>query len=382
MEQHENFLMNMSVLYRNIMKYFDHVLAKYDIGSGQIIFLTFINENEGCTMQDVTRVSEVDKGTTTKSINRLIEQGYVQARQDEHDRRSKRLYTTDKATEVMNAIYQYRIECRKVLSKNVEFDDFSNALTEVTENSRKYLVNTEDLSDLKIGGLMKTSLVDYPGKICATIFTSGCSFKCPYCHNRDLVYIPENYAFMDVEEILAFLRKRKNVLDGVCISGGEALLQDKLIPFLREIKSIGYDIKLDVTGNFLDRLKEIVELGLVDYIAMDIKNSKQKYAMTVGNESEHFSIEQINECMKYIKQCGVSYEFRTTIVEELHTIEDIISIAKWISDCDAWYLQQFNDSGNCIHHGFHAYDSSTMYQMLEEARKIIPCAELRGMKED
>lgn len=107
METNENFLLNLSILYRNIMKYFDHVLAKYDIGSGQIIFLTFINENEGCTMQDVTRVCEVDKGTTTKSINRLIDQGYVMARNDEHDRRSKRLYTTKEANVVMNAIYQY-----------------------------------------------------------------------------------------------------------------------------------------------------------------------------------------------------------------------------------------------------------------------------------
>ncbi len=382
MERNENFLTNMSVLYRNIMKYFDHVLAKYDIGSGQIIFLTFINENEGCTMQDVTRVSEVDKGTTTKSINRLIEQGYVQAKQDEHDRRSKRLYTTDNAREVMNAIYQYRNDCRKILSKNVDFDGFVDAMASVTENSRQYLFDTEGLVNLKIGGLMKTSLVDYPGKICATVFTSGCSYKCPFCHNRDLVYIPENYAFIDVDEILEFLKKRKNILDGVCISGGEPLLQKQLIPFLREIKSIGYDIKLDVTGNFLDRLKDIVELGLVDYIAMDVKNTKEKYAMSVGMDQEHFTVDEIDECMNYIKQCGVPYEFRTTIVEELHTVEDIVSIAKWIKECDAWYLQQFSDSGNCIHEGFHAYGRDVMNQMLEEARKIIPCVELRGVKED
>lgn len=162
------------------MKYFDHVLAKYDIGSGQIIFLTFINENEGCTMQDVTRVCEVDKGTTTKSINRLIDQGYVMARNDEHDRRSKRLYTTKEANVVMNAIYQYRNECRKIVGKDLDFDAFNEMMAVVTDNARNVLEESEDLSSLKIGGLLKTTLLDYPGKVACTIFTSGCSYKCPF----------------------------------------------------------------------------------------------------------------------------------------------------------------------------------------------------------
>ena len=379
MNLNENFLMDISILYRNIIKYFDHVLAKYDIRSGQILFLTFINENEGCTMQDVTRVSEVDKGTTTKSINRLIEQGYVQSRQDEKDRRSKHLYTTEKAHEVMHAIYQYRNECRKILSNDIDFDLFSEMMSTVTNNSRQQLNLSEDLSDLKIGGLVKMSLVDYPDKVCATIFTSGCSFKCPYCHNRDLVYIPENYSFVNVEEIFSYLEKRKNLLDGVCISGGEPLMQEKLIPFLKEIKNIGYDIKLDYTGNFLNRLKEIVELDLVDYIAMDIKNTKEKYAMTIGNESEHFSVDMIDESMQYIKQCGIPYEFRTTIVKELHTKDDILNIAKWIGTCEAWYLQQFNDSDNCIHAGFHAYETEEMNDIFVEAKKIMPNVKLRGV---
>ncbi len=341
MNPNENFLMDISILYRNIMKYFDHVLSKYDIGSGQIVFLTFINENEGCTMQDVTRVSEVDKGTTTKSINRLIEQGYVQSKQDEKDRRSKHLYTTEKAHEVMHAIYQYRNECRKILSKDIDFDAFSEMMSVVTNNSREQLNHFEDLADLKIGGLVKMSLIDYPEKVCATIFTSGCSFK--------------------------------------CISGGEPLMQEKLVPFLKEIKNIGYQVKLDVAGNFLSRLKEIVDLELVDYIAMDIKNTKDKYAMTIGNESEHFSVDMIEESMNYMKQCGIPYEFRTTVVKEFHTKEDIVEIAKWIGQCDAWYLQQFNDSDNCIHAGFHGYSVDEMNEILNEARKIIPQVQLRGV---
>lgn len=377
MAERENFILNMSVLYRNMMKYFDHVLSQYDIGSGQLIFLTYINENEGCTMNDVTNVCEVDKGTTTKSINRLIEQGYVQTRADEKDKRSKRLYTTTQATEVMNAIYKYRNECRNVLAKDVDFDDFNDLLSIITNNSRGELEPTADLSGLKIGGLLKTSLIDYPDKLACTIFTSGCSFKCPYCHNRDLVYIPENYEFVEPSDVLAFLNKRKGILDGVCVSGGEPLLQENLIDFLKEIKELGYEIKLDVTGNFLERLKEIVKLDLVDYIAMDIKNSKEKYGETVGNETDAFDITNIDQSIKYIKKCGIPYEFRTTIVKEFHTKEDIISIAKWIKECDRWYLQTFRDSQNCIQEGLHSYTDEEMEDILESVKKIIPNAQIR-----
>ena len=382
METNENFLLNLSILYRNIMKYFDHVLAKYDIGSGQIIFLTFINENEGCTMQDVTRVCEVDKGTTTKSISRLIDQGYVMARNDEHDRRSKRLYTTKEANVVMNAIYQYRNECRKIVGKDVDFDAFNEMMAVVTDNARNVLEESEDLSSLKIGGLLKTTLLDYPGKVACTIFTSGCSYKCPFCHNRDLVYIPENYQFLDADEIFQFLDKRKNILDGVCISGGEPLMQEKLTPFLKEIKKRGYKIKLDVTGNYLNRLKEIVDVKLVDYIAMDVKNTKGKYALTVGSETENFPVESIDACISFIRTCGIPYEFRTTIVRELHTKEDLIAMAKWLKGADAWYLQQFQDSPNCIQEGFHSYNKQEMLEILEAVKQYVPKAEVRGIKED
>ncbi len=157
-------------------------------------------------------------------------------------------------------------------------------------------------------------------------------------------------------------------------------MQDKLIPFLKEIKNIGYDIKLDFTGNFLDRLKELVDLKLVDYIAMDVKNTKEKYAMTIGTESEHFSADMIEESMQYIKQCGVPYEFRTTIVKELHTKEDILNIARWIGECDVWYLQQFNDSEHCIHAGFHAYEEEELLEIFDEVRKIVPNVKLRGVQ--
>lgn len=381
MAENENFLVNMSILYRNVMKYFDHVLAKYEIGYGQIVFLTFINENEGCTMQDVTNMCEVDKGTTTKSINRLIEQGYVQARQDINDRRSKRLYTTKEANEVMRAIYQYRNDCRNVLAKNTDFEAFSKMLEKVTQNARRNLSENEDLSGLKIGGFVKTSLIDYPGKVSCVIFTSGCMLKCPYCHNKDLVYIPENYSYFHPQEILDFLNKRKNILDGVCVSGGEPLMQEQLIPFLKEIKKLNYEIKLDTNGMRVDKLKQVVDLQLVDYIAMDVKQTKEKYALVSGCENSGFDVDNINACIQYIKACGVSYEFRTTVVKEFHTIEDIQEIARWIGNCESWYLQQFHDNGNCIQQGLHAYDVDEMKEICNSVKTIVENVALRGLKD-
>ena len=271
---------------------------------------------------------------------------------------------------------------RKIVGKDLDFDAFNEMMAVVTDNARNVLEESEDLSSLKIGGLLKTTLLDYPGKVACTIFTSGCSYKCPFCHNRDLVYIPENYQFLDVDEIFQFLDKRKNILDGVCITGGEPLMQEKLIPFLKEIKKRGYEIKLDVTGNYLDRLKEIVDAKLVDYIAMDVKNTKGKYALTVGSESENFPVESIDACISYIRTCGIPYEFRTTIVRELHTKEDLIAMAKWLKGVDAWYLQQFQDSPNCIQEGFHSYNKQEMLEILEAVKQYVPNAEVRGVKED
>ena len=374
------FLLNLSVLYRNTQKYFDKVLVPYDIGSGQLIFLLCINENEGLTMQELTNMTEVDKGTTTKSVQRLIDQGYVQAMQDEVDRRVKRLYTTAKAASIMNTIYDCRTEMRTALAKDMDFPAFEQMLIQATDNARKALVpGQNDIVPLKIGGLMRMSLLDYPGEVACTIFMSGCNFKCPYCHNRDLVFIPENYEFVDPEEVLSFLEARRNRLDAVCISGGEALLQKGLISLVRRIRELGYLIKLDTNGYYPDRLKELVESGMIDYVAMDIKNTPEKYAATVGMNEGAFDISPIRQSVEYLKSGPVPYEFRTTVVREFHTEDDLRQMAAWIAPCDHYYLQKFVDSGNMIQSGFTAYEDEEMKHLLDVVREQIPAAELRGI---
>ncbi|MBO7703309.1 MAG: anaerobic ribonucleoside-triphosphate reductase activating protein [Solobacterium sp.] len=376
-----SFLIDISALYRNVQKYFDKTMAKYDIGSGQLIFLFLINEQEGITMNEVSRIGEVDKGTTTKSIQKLIEQDYVQARVDENDRRVKRLYTTERAGAIMNELYDLRKECRAKLSVDADFDKFEKLLDRITTNSRMYL-NPEPLfSGIRIGGLQKMTMLDYPGKVAATIFTGGCSFKCPYCHNKDLVFVPDSYEFYDPDEVLAYLEKRKGILDGVCITGGEPLIQEDLTDFIGAIKKMGYLVKLDTNGYYPDRLAELTSTGMIDYIAMDVKNSPARYAETVGLNQDVFRIERIQESVKFLMNREIEHEFRTTVIREFHTAEDLIEIAKWIRGSRHYYLQQYTDSGNVIQPGWSAYTKEEMEILLRGVREFVPSAELRGVKE-
>lgn len=212
-------------------------------------------------------------------------------------------------------------------------------------------------------GLNKTTLLDYPGRVAATVFTGGCNFRCPYCHNGGLVLKPFEQVRLTEEEILFYLEKRKTVLKGVCITGGEPTLQDDLPDFLYKIKKIGYDIKLDTNGYAPVVLRKLVLEGLIDYVAMDIKSSPEAYGAAAG--VEQLDLEKIRESAAFLKQADIDFEFRTTIVKELHQKEELLAIAKWIRGCPRYFLQQYQDSGQVIGTGFHAYTAAEM-KTLEE----------------
>lgn len=200
--------------------------------------------------------------------------------------------------------------------------------------------------------------------------------RCPFCHNALLVTEMDDDYFEE-EEIFDHLKKRKTVLDGIAITGGEPLLQKDIERFLYELKDTGIAVKLDTNGCYPEKLKDILELGLVDYVAMDIKNCPQKYGATVG--IENFDIAPINKSIELIKNSGVDYEFRTTVTENFHTINDIEEIAKWIQGAKHYFLQNFVDSGQLIDSNCKGVSKEKMYEMLEKAKKYIPNAELRGI---
>lgn len=229
---------------------------------------------------------------------------------------------------------------------------------------------------MKIEAIQKLTLLDFPQKMACTIFTHGCNFRCPFCHNAGLV--TESTQYEITEEVLNFLKSRQGILEGVCITGGEPLLQEGIEDFMRAVKEMGYLIKLDTNGSFPARLKDLCKKGLVDYVAMDIKNSQKKYAATAGKKL--FDLSSVTESVEFLKKGSVPYEFRTTVTKNFHTMEDLLDIASWISGCDSYYLQQFVNSGNLICDRTEGYTDEELKAMYKELKRVLPCTQLRGVK--
>lgn len=380
MNKQNDFLLNISSLYRYTQKYFDKKLMEYNIGSGQLLFLFLINENEGISMQQLSNMVDIDKGTTTKSIKKLVDEGYVDIITDENDKRVRKLYLTEKTGKIINELYSLRNDFVYQVTKDLstEDEDKLKVLADITNNARVIAPN-DSYEKIKFGGIQKLTLLDFPGQVACTLFTVGCNMKCPFCHNKDLVFVPENMNYLDPDDILDFLNKRQGVIDAVCITGGEPLLQEGLLEFLGQVKQLGYKVKVDTNGLYPDRLKEFVESGYVDYVAMDIKNSFEKYALTIGlNDSEEL-IKTIKKSMNYLLNSDINYEFRTTVVKEYHNKEDLIELAKNIKGVKNYYLQQFVDSGKCIKEGLSSYDENEMKDLFESVKEIIPNVQLRGV---
>ncbi len=230
---------------------------------------------------------------------------------------------------------------------------------------------------MNIQGFQKLTLLDYPGLMACTIFTGGCNFRCPFCHNASLVTEPDENEPFTEQEILDYLEKRKNTLEAVCITGGEPLLEKDLPLFLEKIKATGKLIKLDTNGYLSKRLKTILDAGLVDYVAMDIKNSPEKYPLTAGLEG--MSMDPIYESIDAIMNANIDYEFRTTVVKELHSEEDFEKISEMIKGCKKYFIQSFTDSGNILGNGLSAPSRDELFNFLATVRKNGIQAELRGI---
>ena len=229
---------------------------------------------------------------------------------------------------------------------------------------------------MKICGLQKTTLLDFPGHVAATIFTGGCNFRCPFCHNSDLLGNDAEVAYTE-EEILKFLAKRRGVLEGVAITGGEPTLQTDLRAFILRVRELGYKIKLDTNGSRPDVLRALCDEGLVDYVAMDIKTCKERYPDVAGIPS--LQIGGIMESVEYLKHGSIPYEFRTTVVRELHSAEDFEQIGSWLSGCSRYYLQNYVDSDNVLVPGFSACSREELLSFMEIVKPYVEHVELRGV---
>ena len=230
---------------------------------------------------------------------------------------------------------------------------------------------------MHINGLQKLTLLDYPGKLACTVFSAGCNFRCPFCHNASLV-VEAPVEELDTEEFFAFLEKRRRTLDGVCVTGGEPLLQDGLEEFLARIKALGYAVKLDTNGSLPDRLKSIVKSGTADYVAMDLKTAFGHYADTIGVPD--FDEAPVRESAAFLLEGTVDYEFRTTVVKGLHDAELLRAAAQDIKGAKRYFLQKFVDSGDLIAgSGLSAFSDAEMKGFLSEVEPFVEFAGLRGV---
>ncbi len=228
-----------------------------------------------------------------------------------------------------------------------------------------------------IHGFQKMTMLDFPGKVACTIFTAGCNFRCPFCHNASLVTKIDAAEKHSPEEIFNYLEKRKGILDGICITGGEPLLYDGVIEFIKKLREFGLLIKLDTNGSFPEKLEYLINQGLVDYVAMDIKNSKEKYAETIG--LKEYDITNVEKSVALLLQNKVDYEFRTTVVAEYHETQDMVDIGKWIKGAKKYFLQNFVDSGNLIGENLHPIPKDFMKDLQKSASDFVEKVEIRGI---
>lgn len=378
MENNPYLFMNISILYRSAQKYFDKQLLPYSLGAGQLQFLLLIYENEGITMQKLASLGSFDKGTITKGIQKLEDLGYVVIKTSLQDKRARLLYTTEKTKNIIGDIYLIRREWWEKVSKSLPLqqkETFEQLLQVVAKEAGNFMDEQEQA--IKFFGLQKLTLLDYPGKVACTLFTGGCNLRCPYCQNSDLVFLPENLVEISKDEVMDFLKKRQGVLEGICISGGEPLLHDELEPFLKEVKALGYQVKLDTNGTFPDKLRYLVENKLVDYVAMDIKNDLDHYFPTVG--IQFMNLEALKQSVAYLLEGHCDYEFRTTCIKELHTLENMQAIGKWIKGAKRFYLQNFVDRPSVLQPGLHGFSKEELEKFRECLLNDLEQVEIRGV---
>lgn len=234
---------------------------------------------------------------------------------------------------------------------------------------------------LKIKGFQTLTLLDYPGRVAATLFTEGCNFRCPFCHNASLVTGAPAGPYCEEEQVLAHLEKRKGRLTGLCVSGGEPLLQSGLADFLRRVKALGYQVKLDTNGSFPEALEMLLREGLVDAVAMDIKSGPEGYATAAGLPpgAEEDLLRRVEASVALLRASGAAVEFRTTVVREFHRPPDLLSLGRWLAGQEPYYLQTFVDSGDVIAQGLSAYSKEEMEEFCRLIRPHMPKAALRGV---
>ena len=347
MDKQTDVLMNLSVLYRSTQKYYDRMLFSMKLTYAQLPILIMIYEREGISMHDIAQSGVYDKGTISKTVKHLEQNGFITIMTSEKDKRNKELYTTDYAKQQMSKVYEIRRDWWQHLIQNIDpstFDEFLASYEIMASNARAYAESQQE--NLVFFEWKKVSVSAYPDKMATVLSIAGCNFCCPSCIKSDLVYIPENRKAIADTEIRQYLEKRAGIIEAVCIEGAEPLMHPHLKEFLKYVKDLHYMVKINTNGSFPSFLQELIEEKLVDYVSLSLKSGPRSYAKTIG--MENFDTSLISRTLEILKESAIDYDVTIHLIRQFHTTSVLKSMMNWISHVKHLILVPFNDYSSAI----------------------------------
>lgn len=365
-----------AALYRCNQKYYDKVLSGFGLSYSGLIFLISIYEDEGLMLNKLAQDGSFDKGSITKAINKLEENGFVVIQDSKKDKRAKELYTTQKTRDLMPKLYQIRQEYLNYLSEDLneeEVETLNSLMDKVLLKAREYSKTNIDIQNIQISNFIPLSFIHYDNLSTAVIQTGGCNFRCRHCENKNLVFLSSSSEKINVSDVLNYLNKRQNMLQGVVVEGGEPLLHDGIVSLLQELRELDLNIKLCTNGSQFERLKQIVDLRLADEIEVKIMGSKSYYAKYIGLES--FDTSNIDKTINLLINGNIKYCFTLTLTDEEIDYEEL---GRWLKDVKCLKLRRYNKSDECIDKSIEATPKEKLSEIIEILNKYVKEIKLEG----
>ncbi|MBQ0064746.1 MAG: anaerobic ribonucleoside-triphosphate reductase activating protein [Firmicutes bacterium] len=350
---HENdLLMDISILYRSTQKFYDAQLKEYHLSYAQLPVLIMIYENEGIPLNEIVVRGDYDKGTISKTVKNLEALNYIRVDSSLRDKRAKALFTTEKTKQIMSQIYSIRRRWWKHLTSHMDNESFqtfvenTHDMAEVSKKISSRIENGAYYMEWK-----KMSLSAYEGKISSILYTGGCNFRCPMCTKKKYVFLKDEIDELKNEEIREFFRNKQNMIDAICIEGGEPFMHIHFLSSLREMKKLNYKIKIHTNGSYYEQLKTAIDQGLVDMISMSIHNSIKEYDTSIGMKG--YNIDNIKKSVAYLLEGHIPYEFEIVLVKEYHTIQNVEQMANWLRGARRIVLSNYNENEDSIAKNLH-----------------------------
>ncbi|MDO4467198.1 MAG: anaerobic ribonucleoside-triphosphate reductase activating protein [Bacillota bacterium] len=355
-------LMDISILYRSTQKFYDAQLKEYHLSYAQLPVLIMIYENEGIPLNEIVSKGDYDKGTISKTVKNLESLNYIRVESSLVDKRAKALYTTEKTKQIMTDIYAIRRRWWKHLTSHMDpeklpaFFEETHTMAEVSKK-----ITSKSETGVYFLEWKKMSLSSYEGYISSVFYTGGCNFRCPMCTKKKFVFLKDTDNEIPNEEIREFLKNKKDMVDAICIEGGEPFMHTHFLGLLREMKKQAYKIKVMTNGSYYEPLKRAIEEGLVDMVSMRLQNSMKNYVTNIGMPD--FNIENVKKSVSYLLAGHVDYEFRITLVKEFHTIQSVEQMANWIQGAKSVLLYNHENDADSIVSGLHGVEKEELFKM-------------------